>query len=62
MNGYERQVKELLKENGWSFLRHGKGSHDIWTDGSNHVTVNHNCKSRFTANRIMKDAGIKHKF
>lgn len=62
MNGYEKQVKEILKQNGWWFLRHGKGSHDIWTDGTRCVSVNHVCKSRHTANEIMKEAGIKHHF
>ena len=62
MNGFEKQVKDQLKQHGWSFLRHGKGSHDIWTDGKNTVSVNQECRSKFTANRILKDAGIKHKF
>lgn len=62
MNGYEKQVKQILKENGWSFLRPGKGSHDIWTDGRRCVSVNRHCKSRHTANGIMKAAGIAHKF
>jgi predicted RNA binding protein YcfA (HicA-like mRNA interferase family) len=62
MNGYEKQVKDILKQNGWQLLRHGKGSHDIWTDGKRCVSVNHECRSRHTANAIMKDAGIKHKF
>lgn len=62
MNGYEKQVKEILKQHGWYFLRAGKGSHDIWTNGTICVSVNHRCKSRFTANGIMKDAGISHRF
>jgi YcfA-like protein. len=62
MNGYEQQVKEVLKAHGWRFLKHGKGSHDIWTDGTRTVSVNRVCKSRHTANGIMKSAGIRHKF
>lgn len=62
MNGYEKQVKEILKQNGWRFLRHGTGSHDVWTDGKHCVSVNKTCKSRHTANGIMKDTGINHKF
>lgn len=62
MNGYEKQVKDLLKQYGWQFLRHAKGSHDIWTDGKHSVSVNHVCRSKFTADSIMKRAGIKHKF
>jgi len=62
MNGYEKLVKEVLKQHGWWFLRTGKGSHDIWTNGSDTVSVNHECKSRHTANGIMKACGIKHHF
>ena len=63
MNGYEKQVKEQLRSHGWKFLRPGSGSHEIWIgpDGKT-VTVNHVCKSRHTANGIMKHAGISHKF
>ena len=62
MNGHEKLVKEMLSRHGWKFLRHGKGSHDIWTDGSKNVSVNHECRSRHTANAIMKAAGIDHRF
>lgn len=63
MNGFEKQVKALLLQHGWQFHRSGKGSHEIWinSDGKK-VTVNHICKSRLTANAIMKQAGINHKF
>lgn len=62
MNGYEKRVKEQLRLHGWRLLRTGKGSHEIWTDGTNCVTVNNVCKSRHTANSIMKEAGIAHRF
>lgn len=63
MNGYEKQVKAILTEHGWQLLRHGKGSHEYWgKSGCNSITVNHNCKSRHTANAIMKAAKIDHKF
>jgi predicted RNA binding protein YcfA (HicA-like mRNA interferase family) len=62
MNGYEKEVKAVLTEHGWYFLRRGKGSHDIWTNGKDCVSVNNVCKSRHTANGIMKDAGINKKF
>lgn len=58
MNGYEKQVKELLRKYGWELLRAGKGSHEIWTNGSKSVSVNNVCKSRHTANGILKSAGI----
>lgn len=62
MNGFEKEVIDLLKAHGWWFLRHAKGSHDIWTNGTKKVSVNHICKSRHTANSIMKRAGIAHRF
>lgn len=62
MNGFEKQVKELLKRHGWWLLRNGKGCHEIWTNGKKCVTVSDHCKSRHTANAIMKDAGISHRF
>lgn len=26
----EKKVREILKQNGFTFLRHAKGDHDIW--------------------------------
>lgn len=62
MNGYYRQVIEQLKAHGYRLLRSGKGSHEIWSDGKRSTTVSANCQSRHTANEIMKQAGIKHRF
>lgn len=67
MNGYEKLIKELLLKHGCKFLRAGKGSHcqqhEIWLCPNGvSVAVNHNCKSRHTANSILKDAGIAHRF
>ncbi len=59
MNGYYVQVTLLLKQAGFSFYRQGKGSHEIWSNGKISVTVPANCKSRFTANAILKEAGSK---
>lgn len=62
MNGYYKQVVDALKQHGFSYLRPGKGSHEIWAKGRLAVSVPFNCASRHTANGVMKDAGIKHKF
>ena len=63
MNGYEQLVKAKLRENGWEFLRSAKGSHEYWgKPGHKPVTVPKNCKSRHTANAIINEAGIEHKF
>lgn len=62
MRGYYEQVLAVLKQHGFSFLRPGKGSHEFWSKGETIVMVSYNCFSRHTANGIMRDAGIKHKF
>ena len=63
MNGYEKRVKEMLTTHGWVFLRSAKGSHEYWgKDGYKPVTVPHKCKSRHTANAIMKESKINYKF
>jgi predicted RNA binding protein YcfA (HicA-like mRNA interferase family) len=60
MDGYEKQVKDLLRQHGCQLLRSGKGSHEIWQCPNGvMVTVNHRCKSRHTANAILRAAGIK---
>lgn len=64
MAEYEKKVREILRESGCSFLRRGKGDHDIWyspiTDQN--VTVDTKIKSRHTANAILKQSGIRYKF
>jgi len=64
MAEYEKRVRDLLKENGCFFQRHGKGDHDIWYSPITNlpVTVDSKIKSRHTANDILKRCGIKHKF
>lgn len=64
MAEYEKLVREELKRNGCYFVRHGKGDHDIWYSPITrlHVTVDGKIKSRFTANEIMKQSGIKKRF
>ena len=56
MAEYEKKVRDVLKENGCTFVRHGKGDHDIWYSPitKTNVTVDSKIKSRFTANEIMK--------
>jgi len=61
---YEKKVRTMLENHGYSFHRHGKGDHDIWYNPitNKHVAVDGKIKSRHTANAIMKQAGIKHHF
>lgn len=63
MKGYYAQVTAVLKQHGFYILRNGKGSHEVWGNGSCiPFTVSVTCNSRFTANKIMKDAGLGHRF
>lgn len=64
MAEYEKKVRDLLAKNGCSFIRHGKGDHDIWYSPitCHHVTVDTKIKSRHTANAILKQSGIDYKF
>ena len=64
MAEYEKKVREILKQNGFTFYRHGKGDHDIWFNEplNRKVTVDSKIKSRHMANQIMKEAGISFHF
>ena len=58
---YYRDLKRLLIDHGCSFVRNGKGDHEIWfspISGLN-FTVDAGTKKRFTANAALKQAGIK---
>ena len=63
MAGYERQVKKLLKSNGWSICRQPRGSHEIWSHNDNNqkITVPSKINKRHTANQILKVAEIDKK-
>ena len=64
MAAYEKKVREVLVAHNCVFVRHGKGDHDIYyspiTDRN--FTVDSKIKSRYTANAIMKQAGIDYHF
>jgi len=64
MADYEKKVRRVLSDNKCHFVRRGKGDHDVWyspiTNGT--FPVDGKIKSRHSANGIMKQAGIKHKF
>lgn len=62
MNGYYELVIKQLRANGFALLRQTGGSHQIWSDGKRSVTVSTNCYSRRTANAIMRQAGVHHRF
>jgi hypothetical protein len=63
MAGYTDQVKQILRDQKCRFDRPGKGDHEISYSPINNrkFPVDHNIKSRHTANGILKQAGIKDK-
>ena len=64
MAEYEKKLRHALSQHGFTLLRRGKGSHDIWYQPDSHikVTVPNKIKSRHMANVILKDAKINVKF
>ena len=64
MGDYTKTVKKILSENGFKFLRHGKGDHEIWYnhDTKKSVTVDGEIKLRTSANEILKDVGLGKRF
>lgn len=64
MAEYEKRVREILCKNRCTFVRRGKGDHDIWYSPltQRNFTVDSKIKSRHTANAIMKQSGIDFKF
>jgi len=61
---YGREIRALLKKHGCKYVRPGKGDHEVWHSPITNrtVSVDIGTRNRHTANEIMKDAGIKHKF
>jgi predicted RNA binding protein YcfA (HicA-like mRNA interferase family) len=64
MSEYSQDVKKTLRENGCTFIRQGKGDHEIWFSPitKRHFPVDSCIKSRHTANGILKQAGIQKRF
>jgi len=62
--GFTKPLNKLLKENGCTFDRQGKGDHEIWYSPISKIkfTVDNNIKSRHTANVVLKQAGLDKAF
>ena len=60
VQGFYSQLSKLLKAHGCSFVRMGKGDHEIWHSRitNRNVTVDRGVMSRHTANAVLKEAGI----
>jgi hypothetical protein len=64
MAEFEKKVRAVLRANNCSFVRRGKGDHDIWFSPltKRNFPVDSVIKSRHIANTIMKQSGINHHF
>ena len=62
--GFYKLIVEVLKKNGCSFKRQGPGDHEMWYSpiSGRIFPVDRGCMSGHTANAVMKQAGISHKF
>ena len=64
MADYIREVKKLLSDNDYYFVRYGKGDHEIWYSPvmKRNFTVDGKITKRGSANGTLKCAGVKYKF
>jgi HicA toxin of bacterial toxin-antitoxin, len=59
-SSYYRELKRILLDHDCTFVRHGKGDHEIWFSpiSKRTFTVDAGTKKRFTAQSALKQAGI----
>ncbi|EKS42038.1 type II toxin-antitoxin system HicA family toxin [Afipia broomeae] len=64
MKSFTPELKKLLAEANCSFVRKGRGDHEIWESPISGIrfTVDNNIKSRHTANAVLKQAGLPKHF
>ena len=64
MDGFGRAVRQVLRANNCTFVRNGKGDHEIWHSPivNRNFPLDGKIKSRHIANAIMRQAGIDYKF
>lgn len=60
-SGYGRDLKRILLDHDCRFVRQGKGDHEIWFSPISGITftVDAGTRKRFTANAVLKQAGVK---
>lgn len=62
-DNYTPRVKALPREGGCTFVRQGKGDHEIWHSPINRrFMVDSHIKSRHWANYTLKQAGLPKAF
>jgi predicted RNA binding protein YcfA (HicA-like mRNA interferase family) len=60
---YYRDPTAVLRQNGWSRVEGGKGSHEKWRHApSGRTVIVPRSKSRHTANEVLKQAGLPKAF
>lgn len=59
-----RELVRLLRDAGCTFVRQGKGSHEIWVSPitRRHFSIPFDIKKAPTANAIMRQAGLPKAF
>jgi HicA toxin of bacterial toxin-antitoxin, len=64
MESFTPELKKLLLAAGCTFVRAGKGDHEIWRSPITlvHFVVDSKIKSRHTANAVLKQAGLPKQF
>ncbi len=64
MADFYQELVAILRANGCTLVRRGKGSHEIWYSpvSNKHVTVPRSTNSRHTANDVLKQAGLSKAF
>lgn len=64
MEGFTPELKRLLLAAGCTFVRRGRGDHDIWFSPLTRVkfVVDGKIKSRHTANAVLRQAGLPKHF
>jgi hypothetical protein len=64
MESFTPELKKLLLAAGCTFVRAGKGDHEIWRSSITlvHFVVDSKIKSRHTANAVLKQAGLPKQF
>ena len=64
MKDFGKALRTILAEHGCTFVRHGRGDHDVWENPKTgqRFAVPVKIKSRHLANKILKEAGLPKTF
>lgn len=64
MSEFDKALRRILLDAGCHLVRQGRGDHEIWYSpiSKQCFTVDRGTKSRHTANKTLKDAGLPKQF